>query len=168
MTTSRKPVCICLIGPPCVGKSTFRKTYVQSLNNPVIISSDDIVESAARAIGVTHDDMFHELDEKFINRVLRNRIQYAIKNNYDIVIDRTNMTKRSRRRFMSVLTKKYTREAFVFHYDLDKLLERLHIRNKSGKNVHVPVDHVMGFIDCYEEPDLEEFSKIHHINTFED
>lgn len=159
-----QPLCYVLIGPPACGKSTYREKLVERLVHPVVISSDDIVERHADQNGITYDEAFHMLDQKVINAELRDRIANATKNRHDIVIDRTNMTPKSRNRFLSNVPKTYVRFAVVFDYERDALIERMHERAiKTGKSIPVSVMH--NFIDSYVPPVMGEFDDIIYVNS---
>ena len=157
------PRCLVLIGPPCSGKSTYRETMIPTLNEPVVISGDDLVEEQARALGKSYSEVWPGLDT---NRdTLRSRFKDAVNRKVDIIIDMTNMTAKSRRRYTSGLTQSYTRIAVVFDFVPDMLFHRLEKRgDETGKKI--PRAAVEEMIARYQEPEPSDFHEIIRINSF--
>ena len=128
-----------MIGTPCSGKSTYIDNI---LSDCEIISTDDIIEQIAKENNSTYSEMF----EKFKN---------AVSENKDIVIDRTNMTVKSRKRFLSNLTKNYTKYAISFDVSKETIMERNDKRFKeTGK--HIPENVIDSMIKSFQQPTKEE------------
>lgn len=157
------PTCHFLIGPPASGKSTFRAQFIAARpegSNPlVVISSDDLIDEFALENGLTYSQAFHEVDMKAIDRTVRERFAQAIRAGHDIMIDRTNMTSKSRNKLLSQLTSDYKRIAVIFEVPRDVLDARLAARAEStGKSI--PAFVVDRMIASYHEPVAGEFHEV--------
>lgn len=154
---------IVFVGPPRAGKSTFRKKRFFS-KDTVIISRDDTLMEFAQANNIlgTYSAVWKKLsdeDHKTIDQVLYSKYQSALKNNYDIVIDMTNLSKKSRRKWLSdSRLKTYNKESFVFIESLDTLLSR------NTKDKFIPEDVIKGMMKRFSYPQYDEFDKITLIN----
>ncbi len=164
---ARKPVCYMLIGPPACGKSTYRATLIATLINPVVVSGDDLIEADAARLGLTYDQAFPLMDFKVQKKMLREAFDGAVKAKSDIVVDRTNMSVKSRRSFLSSLPSDYKRVGVVFQFEQEALFARLHKRGKeTGKSV--PHKTVMEMIERFQPPADGEFHEVININSFVD
>lgn len=155
----KSPTCYILIGPPASGKSTYREELLTQNPDLVIISSDDLIEDFARENQMTYSEAFHQVDMKAVDRMVRERFLRAISEGRDVLVDRTNMTVKSRNRFLSQLPKHYTRVGVVFEVPRDVLDARIAARAAAtGKNIPASVvDHM---ISTYQEPTASEFSTV--------
>jgi predicted kinase len=103
---------VVLVGLPGAGKSTFINDMCRG-SNKVVLSTDAIVEEMCAFNKITYMQGF----KLFINEAtsrFNQRLTDAIKNRSDIVIDRTNLTRASRRRVMSQVPKNYSKFAYYF------------------------------------------------------
>lgn len=104
--------CTILVGVPASGKSTWLAE-----NMPMgswIISTDMIIEYLAEDYGFTYNEIFSETI-RFADMVMVKRMIFAAERGYDLYIDRTNMSEKSRRQFITKLKKYgYTFDAVVF------------------------------------------------------
>lgn len=103
--------CTMLIGLPASGKSTYAENSGLT-SSACWISTDNIIQDIADDYGFTYDEIFKDaigLAEKVMWRSL----EHAHNKGYDVVIDRTNLTRKSRARFIRFLTG-YEFEAVVF------------------------------------------------------
>lgn len=130
------PRCYFLIGPPACGKSTWRETMLPRLNNPVVISTDDLIEDYCAEHGMTYDEAFYQVDhDAFLKKAIGALVRAVIEGS-DIVIDRTNTSVASRAQFRRYLPPKYEKVAVDFEFDVADLLERSAARFRAtGKFV---------------------------------
>lgn len=154
------PVVIFLIGAPGSGKSTFVEHLIERYPEKKfeIISTDNMIEIEAKRLGKTYSEIFSNFIKDATKQFNINFIN-GLKNKKNLVIDRTNMTKNSRKNLLLSIPKEYHRIAFVFNIsrvELDNRLEKRKI--KSGKDIHKNV--IDNMIANYETPSLDEFDKI--------
>jgi predicted kinase len=159
----KTPAIYMLVGPPASGKSTWRAQHMAATPRPtIIISSDDYIDALAATLETTYAEAFKQADMKEIERVIRNQFEEAIKRGDNIIVDRTNMRVKSRRKFLSSVPKTYRKIAVVFSVSRDLLDRRLADRAAAtGKNI--PKDVVDGMIKSYEEPTSSEFNRIERV-----
>lgn len=140
-----------LVGLPCTGKTTFRKRV---FTNPrfVTISSDDEIESIAKSLDKTYDDVFHSVKFNEIYKSLQKKIDDAILAKKDIVVDMTNLTKNARNRWN--LPTSCTRYAIVFEKDKN-WRNRLDRRNKITTK-KIPPEVINTMWGVYDKPFLSE------------
>ncbi len=130
--------CIMLIGLPGSGKSTWREQYVY--NNPyvVVISSDDIIMELGTAAGFTnYNDCFQNVKYEEAEAIMYDRLTAAIAEHKDIILDQTNLSKKSRKyKLDKVPSSQYTKVAKIFKLDEEELNKRLNDRfSKEGKSI---------------------------------
>lgn len=149
-----------LIGPPGSGKSTWREAYLSSVERDVrVVSNDDIVEQYAYDHGLTYTEAFNEMNLDDVTKQVKKRFRSAIDDNLDIIVDRTNLTEKGRRSFLSSLPKHYHRVAVVFSLPREQLDERLDYRaTTTGK--FIPKSVVNSMIETYQPPEIGEFHEI--------
>jgi len=125
-----QPTLTVLVGAPCSGKSTWVKEH--AAGDEVIISSDDIVEEIG--VGETYNEKFNSVDFKEIESIMMSRFHKAVKEKKNIIVDRTNMSKKSRRRFVATANG-YHKRAVVFFTDKKEIVlrevRRHHVEKKS-------------------------------------
>ena len=79
--------------------------------------------------------------------------------NVTLIVDMTNMTKRSRSFILNKIPDIYTKNAIVFNVPKSELLRRLKKREmETGKSI--PLHVVDNFINSYERPTNSEFDNI--------
>ena len=146
-----------LVGVPGSGKST----WIRSRNHDAVIAStDDKIEAAAAAQGLTYDAVF-ESEFKAANAALREDVKQAVKDQRDIIWDQTNLTAKSRRSKLGQVPKHYERIALYFPTpDGEELARRL--ASRAGKTIPV---HVMASMIASLEPPVpsEGFDEIYQV-----
>ncbi len=153
--TNEKPNLYLLVGLPGTGKSTYIKDVLsKTLKNYVVVSSDDVLERIATEKNKTYDDIF--LDNIDAATQESNSIfEKALKNNLSIVVDKTNLSIKSRKKWLQRCGDRYNKIAVIFEVDDHTICNRLEQRSKqSGKTIRPQI-----FIDMkkrYQPPSLGE------------
>lgn len=116
---------IMLIGPPGSGKTTFRNQY---LKNIPVVSTDDLLLRIATETGKTYTEAFNlhykECEARY--RTLTNLYQ---NNDQTYIIDRTNLTRKSRAKTLAVVPSRYTKVAITMPiYSIESLMLRINKR----------------------------------------
>lgn len=155
------PRIIFLVGAPGSGKSTWRAKYLEK--NPTrkvsTISSDDLIDAYAAERGLTYSQAHREIDMNALDKQCMAALRVAVARGEDVIIDRTNMRKKPRNRFLSHVSKRYTRVSVLFAVDCEDLRVRLIERQKkTGK--HVPFKVAQEMLATYQPPTLEDFDLI--------
>lgn len=150
------PTCYMMIGLPGVGKSTYIN---DNMNNIVVHSSDQLIEDYAKSIGATYNDVFQNyIDEA--TQIFRKNIQESIQNNESFIVDRTNLTKKSRRAILASLPKKYSLKAIVI--EVDEITHHKYLDGRKTKTI--PKSVIDNFKNIFEFPTTDEgFDDIIHI-----
>ena len=106
------PKCTILVGVPASGKSTwFSKNKTASM---APISTDNIIEFMGSLFGFTYDQIFSD-SIKLADKIMWKRLEWNAERSNDVVIDRTNLTAKSRKKFIDFLKPYgYEFEAVVF------------------------------------------------------
>lgn len=157
-----QPSIFVLVGLPASGKSTWRSRFTQE-RPCAVISSDDIIEEIAAEQGKTYSEVFSEAI-KVSDKMARERFQAAVRERKDIVLDRTNMSVKSRASFLAGLPKDYRKRAIVFEVSEAVLNERLEKRNATGKVI--PKSVIESMRASYQTPtDAEGFDTIEFVRS---
>ena len=106
------PKCTILVGVPGSGKSTwFSKNKTASM---APISTDNIIEFMGSLFGFTYDQIFKD-SISLAEKIMWKRLEWNAERRNDVVIDRTNLTAKSRKKFIDYLKPYgYEFEAVVF------------------------------------------------------
>lgn len=152
------PTLFVLVGPPGCGKTTWRTEHREltpSLDS-FVISQDDLIDAWAGTQGMTYSEAFSIAPLKDFERIVQEQFEEAVKARRNIILDRTNMTAKSRRKFLSKLPRGYQTTAILFEVDRVVLDDRLHKRGQAtGK--WIPRNVVDSMIRSFQAPTLEEF-----------
>lgn len=155
------PKCTILVGVPASGKSTW--LIENRPKGAWIVSTDNIIQGLADDYGFTYDQIFKETI-RFADMAMVARMLIAAQNGYDLYIDRTNMSRKSRQQFIKKLSKYgYEFECVVFPMPgTEKLSEEEWNRRLDSRPGKTIPGHVLSsMIEHYEVPtEAEGFSKI--------
>ncbi len=150
---------VVMVALPGSGKSTFVNR--EKTSETFVFSTDDYIETVAMEQGKTYSEIFKDTiaqAEMYMNKALTSTLS---KGN-SVIVDRTNLTEKGRRRVLSVVPKDYEKIAIVIvppetTEDWAELSRRL--GNRPGK--HIPEHIMQSMIASYKEPSLAEgFDKI--------
>ena len=157
------PKCTILVGVPGSGKSTWIKEHMPMAN---VMSTDIVIENVARGYGMTYDEGFKDLIS-FAERVMWRHITWSIAEQVDFIIDRTNLSMKSRAKFIQKLkVHRYEIECVVFPFpgsvDLPREEWFQRLMNRPGKTI--PPQVLDSMVYNYEMPlESEGFSKITYV-----
>lgn len=151
------PHIIVLIGMPGVGKSTWLEQ-----NNKLgttIVSSDAFIEAYAHQVGKTYTEVF-PTKIQWATQQAQNLFHQLVMMGKNIIVDRTNMTVKSRAPWLT--PKNYRKVAIVFHTPH----EEEHTRRLASRTGKVIPPHVLDIMKkSYQPPTKEEgFDEIHEIH----
>jgi predicted kinase len=143
-----------LIGLPCSGKSSYIRT-LDPLTSHSVISRDDII---MKFPGDTYDEKWKNADQKQVDKIFQEWKQKCVKSGDDLIFDLTHMSRKSRRKSLSGLSKDYYKKAVVFMPTLTELIRRNEERSKEGKSIKGEVYERM--IKSFYPPMYDEFDEI--------
>jgi predicted kinase len=139
-----------LVGVPGSGKSTWIQEYMPMAN---VMSTDIVIENVAKSYGMTYDEGFKELIS-FAERVMWRHITLAHMRQEDYVIDRTNLSAKSRKKFIDKLKLHgYEIECVVFHTPEPEEWKR-RLDSRPGKTI--PQEALDRMVNSYEIPLMSE------------
>ncbi len=154
---------IVMVGLPASGKSTHTKK--ECFLKHEIISRDEIVVEFGGNIGLsTYSDIFKSLtkeDHLEIDEILFKKFTEAKKLKKDIIIDMTNMSRKSRNKWISGI-KGYNKKAVVFLSGESILNARNMLRITEGKHINRLVYENMK--KAFLAPTLHEFDEVEFIH----
>lgn len=139
-----QPHIILTVGLPCSGKSTYVK---QHYPDHTIISSDLFIEAEADRLGKTYNEVFSEKTkeaEKWFNETF----DYCLSKKQDIIIDRTNLSQKTRRKYIDKAKSNGYRVSIIV-VEASKKLHKKFIEQRSNKTV--PESIMFAMASAYEK-----------------
>lgn len=154
MTNSQtqKPVCIILCAPPGCGKTTF---VAEHLSQFEVLSTDAFLLDLAKQEGKTYNEVWESSFGK-AQKAYDVRFAELVAAKQSFVVDRTNLTAKSRARTLTRLSDDYRKIAFTFNIPPVEELERRIIARAEQNTQFVPTFVIADMISKYEEPSLDE------------
>jgi len=159
---------IILIGLPAGGKSTYLNNRIYTPENaPKIISRDNVLMEYAKDLDMEYSEVFKTLtkeDHIQIDKLVQKEFNEAIKNNKNIIVDMTNMSKRSRRKWLSntTISKTYNKKAIVFVAG-ESILEYRNNLRKVTEGKDIPKNVYTAMMKSFTVPTYSEFDSIEYI-----
>lgn len=151
------PVVIMMIGFPGSGKTTIANTIASMHAEDRTLkyaSTDMLIEAYAAEHGITYAEAFPLYYEE-AEKIFKRTINQAIDLKYDVLIDRTNVSKRGRAKLLRrFIEKGYTCIAVNVFTTPEQLIQRNEERLKSGRGVGMNV--IQDFVNRYEQPETSE------------
>lgn len=120
------PKVIILCGLPGSGKTTYSMS--DAFKYYVRLSSDDYIDSIAAISGKTYNEVFTQTIKQS-NKLFFDGVKYFSDTNYNILVDKTNLTVKSRKNLIRKFTK-HSPIIVFFDVNFDTLLKR---NTRSGK-----------------------------------
>lgn len=156
------PEILILIGLPGSGKSTYRNKIRSESKNYLELSTDDMIDEIAQQQGKTYTEVFPSVNMKYLTKRMIESFKEGLEQGRNIIIDRTNMSKKRRKEFLDMVPENYEKVAVVFVIPDNILKQRLKSRaDATGKSI--PDFVVTNMAKSYESPDKEEFHKIQYV-----
>jgi len=140
-----------LVGLPGIGKSTWLNEFLNENPNFTVASSDNYIEEKCKQDGITYDEGF----SKYIKEADKNYKKDLItllENGQDIIVDRTNLSDKSRAKILNRVPEGYTKTIVMFDISEEEHNKRLNER--SGKTL--PDKVLQSMKDNYVEPSFNE------------
>ena len=138
-----------MIGVPGSGKSTWIQ---QHQHGALVISSDDHIEKQAAEKGTSYSSEFAGMI-KIATAHVKQEMQTAFEAGQDVILDQTNVTRKSRAGKLQMVPKGYEKIAVFFptpHPDV----HAKRLASRPGKTIP---DHILqGMIDMLEPPSKAE------------
>ena len=144
---------ILLVGPPLSGKDTYLKN--KDYPDYEIISRDDILMSLHETDD--YSSAFNTINQKEVDKILNQKIQDAISEKKNVIINMTNLSKKSRNKHLCKFPKEtYDKIAIVFPKLKLYEYELRNIKRKNESNKFIPIEVIKDMIDRWENVTLEE------------
>lgn len=129
-----------LVGVPGSGKDYWLSNRIcTSEYAPVVISRDDILMEYAQENNIkgNYSEIWKQLsdeDQKAIDLIMQDKFKNAVSQKRNIIINMTNTSKKSRRKWLNNVPKTYRKSAIIFATSYDEIFKRLKKREKeTGK-----------------------------------
>jgi predicted kinase len=158
-----RPEAIILSGIPNSGKSTFIKELLKE-KDYVILSTDNLIMETFPELD--YDNAYARVQEKGIFNSLEiemdKRLKEACKERKNIILDRTNLTKKIRRKWFNKIPDKYYVKKSINFIMIEELMEKRNIkRSKEGKTI--PNEVLKNMLQRYTLSGTDEFEIVEYI-----
>lgn len=147
-----------MVGLPCSGKSTFIENHITK-SLPTILSADDNVMSMLQP-NENYIDSYTKYAERASKKFYAD-VDHFSKMPYDVIVDRTNLTKEKR---VEILEKFSNHKKVCFFISMDPKLHQTAIENRPEKVV--PPSVMESMRESLVAPSKDEgFDTIYRIHT---
>lgn len=158
------PTAVILVGLPATGKSTYREETVGDCW--AVLSTDDNVMTLAESQGYASYDEAWPHVVKQADQLFFLQLKLAVDGGKDVMIDRTNMSVKTRARLIEIIRgskQKYHLVAIVFGRQLDVHEWLRRMGSRPGKTI--PIKTLIQMAENFQTPTVEEgFDKVIEIN----
>jgi len=145
------PYILILCGPPLSGKTTFIKKYFPDTE---VISRDEILMEVYGSRN--YSEAFKNVDQKKVDKTLRDRMTEYGKEGRNVLVDMTNLTPKTRKANLAYFGKDYYKAAVAFPIlPMDEYKRRNDYRNET-ENKYIPDGVLRSMISNYVVPTLDE------------
>lgn len=146
-----------MIGLPATGKSTFTDKHFGG-SDWVVVSTDNNVMEYANAHGMTYNEAWEQAISKADARAFE-QLHQALNENKNIIVDRTNLTVKSRSRLLNLIDKSgkrsdYQVAAYVFGLTLNPYEWTRRLMDRPTKTV--PANTLINMASGFQMPSFEE------------
>ena len=143
------PTMYMLIGVPASGKTTWVE---KNKGDALVISSDNLIEAYAADHGMTYNEVFKE-QIKIATKLALEHAEAAFAANQDVILDQTNITKKSRASKLAMVPEHYRKIAVFFATPLEEEWQR-RLNSRQGKSI--PAHILDSMVEMLEMPELDE------------
>lgn len=140
-----------LVGLPGIGKSTWLKDFGTKNPSFLVASSDDYLQQKSIEDGITYDEAY-PVYIKEAEKEYKKKLQDMLDSGQNIIVDRTNLTAKSRAKILNKVPDGYTKTVIQFEITEDEHNNRL--TNRVGKTLSPRI--IQQMKDFYVEPSFEE------------
>ena len=164
MKGTNTPFIHVLVGLPACGKSTWLKNTFHG--EVTVISKDIVTMEMGAELGLDkYTDIYKALtkeqhDESY--KETMRRFQEATKGDKAIVVDMTNMSKKSRGKWINNVGKKFKTKAWVFVAGASMLASRNILRTQQ-ENKFIPQGVYLNMMKTFMVPTLNEFDFVQYV-----
>ena len=137
----RKPQMIVLQGPPCSGKTTWAKEYMETVDlcDTILVSRDMIRES--------RETYWIPEQEEWVSDVEEAQVRSALKHKFDVIIDDTNLNPKTLQRWQEIADETGAEMKVIeFYVTMDVALKR---DNNKDRKHHVGPTAIKRFYKQY-------------------
>lgn len=145
-------ICTFLVGAPGAGKSTWMRNQ-EWIDDTYVASTDDIIQNIADEYGLTYDEAFKDVIG-FAEKVMWRELKMAAEDGDPIYIDRTNMSVKSRRKFIDFLKPYGYRFNAVVFPNPDPVEWERRLNSRPGKTI--PDNIIRNMVASFRMPTPEE------------
>ena len=158
---------IMLIGVPGTGKTTWCDYMIANVHkNAIVLSRDSIVESLCTRDNITYNESFFRKDlQKEVDELFRTALTNAKASTCDVIIDRTNLSVKTRKSILNSFSSDDKKIAVVFTLSYYLITQNLKTREQAtGK--HISTKLLEEMLARYEPPTYTEFDEIYTTETY--
>lgn len=142
-----------LIGPPLCGKTTwFNKNFKDKA--VTLISRDAIVMELSGTDNYNY--AFNTVDQRKVNQELERRIEKAVENKQNVVVDMTNLTSKRRKSTLSYFTDDYNKIAVIFPMLTEEEFKLRNKKREQEENKTIPDNVIRNMIASYQPINRQE------------
>lgn len=146
-----EPFVILLIGPPLSGKTTWIRENFPTTD---VISRDEIVMEVHGSRNYT--EAFNSVDQKEVDRILRQRLLDYSSEKRSVIVDMTNMTTKRRKSSLNYFSDGYYKMAVVFTILSDEEYKTRNDKRILEENKDLPMYVIKNMISSYQPISTEE------------
>jgi predicted kinase len=144
----KQPFVIIMVGPPLVGKSTAIREWTKNFKGEVTVISRDAILLEEHGSD-DYAGAFKNVNQKKVNRILKESIATANDNKENVIIDMTHMSSGRRTDNLDYFDKDYYKIAVVFDIpSMEELLKRNEKRSKE-ENKYIPKNVIESMCESY-------------------
>jgi predicted kinase len=156
MKNLKEPFVIILSGIPMSGKTTWIK---ENYPDTKTISRDEIVMEVYGSRN--YNDAFRNVDQKKVDKVLRDRLTQANLANETVIVDMTNLTAKTRAKNLSYFSDNFYKVSVALPILDSSEYKRRNELRMINENKFIPYNVINSMINTYQLPtDSEGFDEI--------